>query len=269
MTQPILEAITVAPSAETGRPIICVHGFWANANCWAPMQQRLAEHGHRSTAISLRGHGTSEGQLRRSSIGDYASDLAHVLDAHVGASPIVIAHSAGANVVQRLLETRSIAATVWFAPEPVIGLLPVALRVLRHYPVAVAHAFGTWRLGPIVGTPQRLNHLCFSNQLTALELETQRSNFGDESLRAFLDLLALRRPRPKKQSKCPTLIVGASEDQLLSQQDLLRTVAKHPGATLQTIEGASHAFIADRNAVACADLVAQWAVENCLSGQLR
>jgi pimeloyl-ACP methyl ester carboxylesterase len=269
MTQPILETITVAPTVETGRPIICVHGFWANARCWAPMQQRLAEHGHRSTAISLRGHGTSEGRLRGASISDYSSDLSHVIDAHVGASPIVIAHSAGANVVQRLLESRSVAATVWFAPEPVIGLLPVALRVLRHHPLAVIHAFGAWRLGPIVGTPQRLNHLCFSNQLSHRELETQRSNFGDESLRAFLDLLAFRRPRPKKQSNCPTLIIGPSEDRLLSHRDLLRTVAKHPGATLQTIEGASHALITDRNAMACADLVATSAVENCPPGRLK
>jgi pimeloyl-ACP methyl ester carboxylesterase len=268
MTQLVLETITVAPAVETARPIICVHGFWANASCWAPMQKRLAEHGHRSTAISLRGHGTSEGRLRGSSIGDYASDLAQVLDAHVGASPIVIAHSAGANVVQRLLESRTVAATVWFAPEPIIGLLPVALRVLRHHPIAVIHAFGTWRLGPIVGTPKRLNHLCFSNQLSPRELETQRGNFGDESLRAFLDLLALRRPRPKKQSNCPTLIIGAGEDRLLSHRDLLRTVSKHPGATLQTIEEASHALITDRNAIACADLVATWAAENCPSSRL-
>jgi Alpha/beta hydrolase family len=98
MIQPILETVAVAPAVETARPIICVHSFWANARCWAPMQQQLAEHGHRSTAISLRGHGTSEGRLRGSSIGDYAADVSHVIDAHVGASPIVIAHSAGANV---------------------------------------------------------------------------------------------------------------------------------------------------------------------------
>jgi pimeloyl-ACP methyl ester carboxylesterase len=257
-----LERVVVEPRQETGRPVVLVHGFWADARCWANVQVRLSELGHRSTAISFRGHGNSEGRCRGASIGDYADDLAGVLDAHTGPAPIVVAHSAAANVVQRLLETRPLHATVWFAPEPTIGLLPVALRVLRRRPLAVAQAFGTWNLGPIVGTSDRLNDLCFSDQLTAADVANVRTLFGDESMRAFLDLLVFRRPRPGRQTACPSLVVGGAEDRLLSLRDLRRTVDRHPGATLHIIDGASHAMIADRHAAQCAEIIASWCAAN-------
>ena len=61
-----LEVIT-RKAEEHARPaeLVFVHGVFSCAKLWEPFfQPFFAEHGYTSHAVSLRGHGASEGQDR-------------------------------------------------------------------------------------------------------------------------------------------------------------------------------------------------------------
>jgi len=59
-----LEVITEkAVSDVRSVPILFVHGMWHAAWCWAEhLLPYFAQHGYASYALSLRGHGGSEGR---------------------------------------------------------------------------------------------------------------------------------------------------------------------------------------------------------------
>lgn len=43
-------------------PLLFIHGAWHGAWCWEKFLSYFAEHGYESHALSLRGHGNSEGR---------------------------------------------------------------------------------------------------------------------------------------------------------------------------------------------------------------
>ena len=58
-------------------PLLFVHGAWHGAWCWERFQSFFAKNGYVSVAMSLRGHGKSEGRhgLRWFSAAEYLADV--------------------------------------------------------------------------------------------------------------------------------------------------------------------------------------------------
>ncbi|MGE7418667.1 alpha/beta hydrolase [Methylobacterium tarhaniae] len=134
MQVPGLEVIShPAAGATAGPPIVLVHGAWHAAWCWNEgFSARLAALGHDVHAVSLRGHGGSEGRrsLWRTRIRDHVSDLRRVIDA-IGGPVLLVGHSRGAYVVQKHLETGTAVGAVLLAPMPHFGVGPCMGRLLR------------------------------------------------------------------------------------------------------------------------------------------
>ena len=104
-----LEVLSRRPSAaRNAPPILFVHGARHAAWCWDEyFLDYFAANGYAAHAVSLRGHGGSEGQsgLWRHRIRDYVDDVAAVAAA-LPAAPIVVGHSMGGFVVQKFLVHR-------------------------------------------------------------------------------------------------------------------------------------------------------------------
>src|SRR4051794_34369063 len=105
-------------------PLLFVHGGYTDAWCWEPyFLPWFAELGYPAHALSLRGHGASGGRetLFVAGLDDYAADVERVA-AKFAAAPVLIGHSMGAAVVERLLATRPVRAAALLAPIPPAGL---------------------------------------------------------------------------------------------------------------------------------------------------
>lgn len=79
-----LQVIIQEPSGNARpTPILFVHGMWHGAWCWSEhFLPYFTQHGYSSHAVSLRGHGDSEGcdRLRWTHLADYVSDVAQVAE---------------------------------------------------------------------------------------------------------------------------------------------------------------------------------------------
>ena len=110
-----LEVITHEPdSAPRATPLLFVHGMWHAAWCWAVhFMPYFAQHGYVSHALSLRGHGASEGRerLRTTSLAEYMADVAQVAS-QFEQPPVLIGHSMGGMIVQKYLESHQAPAAV-------------------------------------------------------------------------------------------------------------------------------------------------------------
>ena len=120
--------------------LLLVHGAWHGAWCWERFVPWLEGRGYRVVAPNLRRHGPEavRAGLRWTRIGQYVEDIDAALGA-LGEPPervVLVGHSMGGLIVQKLLERRPAAGGVLLAPVPVDGVLPATLRTLVRHPLA-------------------------------------------------------------------------------------------------------------------------------------
>ena len=192
--------VTGRETATRPAPLLLVHGAWLGAWCWQEhFAPAFAAAGYAVYALSLRGHGGSEGheRLRWLRIADYVADVATVA-ATLPVAPILVGHSMGGLVAQKYLERHPAPAAVLLASVPTAGATGAALRVLRHHPVQFAKINTRLSLYPVVETVALTREYLFSPSTPPELVAAVQPRLQDESYRAFLDMMTSL-PRPKRR----------------------------------------------------------------------
>ncbi|MGA7272519.1 MAG: alpha/beta fold hydrolase, partial [Acidimicrobiia bacterium] len=213
-------------------------GFWQAAWCWDEhVMGAMAALGYDCYAVSLRGHGGSEGRIRGGSIDDYVADVASIA-ATLEREPVVIGHSMGGFTTQHYL-ARGLpaAAGILVSSVPGRGAWRAALKAARNHPVVFARINATLNVGPLVETPERAREYLFAPSVPHSVVERYSARLQDASFRAFLDLL-LKTPDLSKVA-APTLVIGGDEDAFFDIDEWQDT-ATGLGADLVIIPGAGH-----------------------------
>jgi len=123
---------------SAGRPVVFVHGLWLHATSWGPWAEFFGAAGYAPLAPGWPGDAdTAEGtrsqpdRVAGKGIDDVVEHYARII-ADLDSPPIVIGHSFGGLIAQRLLGQDLAAAAVAIDPAPAKGvyyLPPSALRV--------------------------------------------------------------------------------------------------------------------------------------------
>jgi pimeloyl-ACP methyl ester carboxylesterase len=108
-----LELLTCTPSESTKKqPILCIHGAHCAAACFKQLLPLFAQAGYASYAVSVRGHGSSWqpstfGFHVLTSMNSYVTDamaaLNFIMAEHPDTEPILVGHSMGGAILQRIL----------------------------------------------------------------------------------------------------------------------------------------------------------------------
>ncbi len=197
----------------------------------------MAALGYDCYAVSLRGHGGSEGRIRGGSIDDYVADVASIA-ATLEREPVVIGHSMGGFTTQHYL-ARGLpaAAGILVSSVPGRGAWRAALKAARNHPVVFARINATLNVGPLVETPERAHEYLFAPSVPHSVVERYSARLQDASFRAFLDLLL----------KTPDLSEGGSPHSghrwrrgRLLRHRRMTGHGNRAGADLVVIPGAGH-----------------------------
>ena len=123
---------------QSGRPVVFVHGLWLHASSWDPWLELFREAGYAPAAPGWPGDLDTVEQARREpervagkGIDDVVSHYAEFIRG-LDAPPVVIGHSFGGLIAQRLLGQDLAAAAVAVDAAPIKGVLklpPSALKV--------------------------------------------------------------------------------------------------------------------------------------------
>ncbi len=148
---PKLEIISRHPAGTPkGRPLLFVHGAFTHAGIWdAHFLPYFAERGYVAHALSLRGHGGSEGHglLPWTSLTDYVADLVDAVNS-MPVKPVLIGHSLGGMVVQRYLRTGKAPGAVLMASAPPYGMWDSTLGMAFRDPLLVHQLTMLMTFGP-------------------------------------------------------------------------------------------------------------------------
>ena len=242
MTNETLESIVV-PGTIAGFPalrtrgrrgdrptLLFLHGAFNTHEPFAPWVERLGAAGWDAVAASRRGRlGVGPARAKGLGIADYVDDTLRVIEA-LGEAPIVIGHSVGGLIAQKVAEAGACRGAVLLAPAPPAMLTAQAVALpayLAMMPKILAGA-------PVLPA-------CSACERIALNRvpEAERKGIHESLVRV------------------PMLVVAGAADRIVSLA-LCRATAARYGAELKTYDDHAHWLVGEPGWTAIADDVAAW-----------
>jgi non-heme chloroperoxidase len=136
-------------------PVVFVHGLWLHADSWGAWVDLFKEQGFAPIAPGWPGDSATVEETRANAEKVAGHGIADVVDhyaqeiAELDAKPIVIGHSFGGLVVQRLLGEDLAAAAVAIDPAPIRGVVYLPPSALRVASVALRNPANRSRAVPL------------------------------------------------------------------------------------------------------------------------
>jgi alpha-beta hydrolase superfamily lysophospholipase len=167
------EAKQIEQANSSGRtPVVFIHGLWLHSSSWQPWIDLFNSSGYDASAMDWPGDGATveEARANPDAVADVGVD--EITDhyakaiASLPARPIVIGHSFGGLIVEKLLGEGFAAAGVAIDAAPIKGVLPVPLSALR---AAFPALKNPGNIDAAVSLTKEQFHYAFGNALTPEE----------------------------------------------------------------------------------------------------
>ncbi|MBL4868726.1 MAG: alpha/beta fold hydrolase [Pseudomonadales bacterium] len=240
-------------------PLVLIHGGWHGAWCWkGNFLEYFAENGWDVHAISLRGHGNSEGKekLRWWSIADYVADADQFVKT-LARPPILVGHSMGGFVTQKYLENHSVPGAVLLASVPHTGLIEFSLRIIKKHPLIWLKMYLLMSAYPLVKNPIHAKEWFFSSEISTDALARHHALLQDEGSRSVVDMLFFNLPKPSMVTS-PIAVIGAEKDAVFSVAEIEGT-ARAYGVKPKIFANTAHDMMLEPNWQNVAAWIADWA----------
>ena len=204
-------------------PVVFVHGLWIHSSAWQPWLDLFATRGHavsapgwpgdRDTVAATRANAD---QLAGVSIDDVTAAYARHIET-LPERPIVIGHSFGGLITQKLLASGHAAAAVAIDPAGIKGVTKLPLRQLRSALPVLRNPRNKTRA---VGLTARQFAYSFGNQLPRQESDALYEQFAIPGPASVLFEGAAANKTPgsgaevdvRKNDRGPLLMIAGGED---------------------------------------------------------
>lgn len=253
-----LEIFSALPGKKTGRPpLLFIHGAFAGGWMWTEtFMPWFAAAGYPCHALSLRGHGGSDGHdsMDWHSIADYVDDVAAVAE-RLDEAPVLLGHSMGGFVAQKYLEHRPAAGLALLCSVPPQGLIAAQFHLVLSQPQLFTE-INRIMSGQYTDT-QTLRDALFASEVDEALLNDWLGRMQNESHRALWDMSMFNLPNLYRMNRPPMLVVGAEKD-VLVPAFLVQTTAQTYGEPAHILRNMGHAITHEPEWRSAAQLVADW-----------
>lgn len=253
------EILYCFPDAATQQsPVLLVHGAFAGAWMWEGALLALAAAGYPAVAISLRGHGGSEGHDRLDwlSIDDYVEDVAVACAWLQGQSdrlPILVGHSMGGFIAQKFLEHHRAAGLALMCSVPPQGLLASQFYLMFRKPGLFIQL--NQILEGKIPDARLVRDALFAGEVSDAVVEDFLRHTQRESQRAIWDMSLFNLMGLGVRELPPILVMGAERDVLIPAF-LVRATARTYGTSPIIYPESGHALTHEKIwPQVCADLM--------------
>src|SRR5215472_15858014 len=208
---------------EANAPVVFVHGLWLHSTSWEPWEQLFRDNGYDPVAPGWPGEAATVAETRSDpakvagyGIDDVVDHYAQIIR-DLPAQPVVIGHSLGGLIAQRLIGQGLATAAVAIDPAPIKGVLSLPLSALRVGSIALRSPAN--RNLTVSLTAEQFRH-GFGNALSAPESDDLYERWavpspGKPLFEAAFANFALRSPakvNTTSMTRGPLLITAGGKD---------------------------------------------------------
>lgn len=244
-----------ASSDRNGPPLLFIHGGFHGAWCWDDhFMPWFAARGFDCHAISYRDHGGSRrtGKHGEWRLTDYVEDVRWAMR-QLPEAPILIGHSLGGSIAQKIAATDKHPGMILLAPSPIGGSNRAALRMTFSHPGAMIRA--AMKKDMAEALPAFLSFF-LSDDLPVTERSriAERLN-GLTSFAAAADAFYTDTPKPKPVD-FPVLVASGEHDWSIPRYKNKRLAKAYGGDHI--VVPTAHDIMCDIRWQAAAEAVLAW-----------
>jgi len=245
-----LELVEVAPAGERAGPaLLFVHGVRHGAWCWKEWQDRLAERGIRSWAVSLRGHGGSGGRVTGATLNAYVEDIVAAAE-RISEPVVLVGHSMGGLLVQRAVHRVDARGLALVASAPAHSGVPLMTQIARHHPAKLLAVIACRSL------PVTIEDLV-SADVSPADGAAIMAKIGRESALAQYQITMPR--KTPARAPCPVLLFGSPDDRIIPVADVERCGVEQ-AVPVRWLPGLGHSIMLEPRGSEARDELADWAL---------
>jgi len=247
--------------------VVFIPGMWGTSSCWDGFKKHFDERRFVCRTVTLPWHDQKEKRsqadwksLGKAALTEYVEALKKELEL-LTPKPIVIGHSMGGWIAQKLAAEGLANAAVLLAPAPPAGVWAMDIAILWH--LWLPHIFAILFSKPMRPTFQQ----ALSSMLHRLPPEKQKAVFDSfvfESGRAVREIglwpFYIKKPSAVDESKvtCPMLIMVGKDDRITPVRVVRRVSSKYLGATFMEFPGRAHWLMDEPGQEEVFDHLLQW-----------
>lgn len=250
-----LTGLRAEPEGEARpHPILFLHGMWEGAWFWEGWLDVFARRGWRGRAIDLRGHGDSKpvADLGKVRFAEYLEDALGA--AREIGNPVLVGHSMGGLLVQKMAEMLDPPAAVAVTPAAPRGIFALSTWTITKMAGRHLHEI---LFGKVLAPPfEEMQQLLFNR----LPPERQREVFESqhpESGRQTFDVAVVGVKVDAARVTAPLLVVGAEDDRITPTKTVRKIAAKY-GAEYREYPGHAHMITVEPGWETVAGETAEW-----------
>ena len=246
-------------SHATPTPVVFIHGLWLHAGSWDNWVRLFTARGYQTVAPGWPGDSDTVEQTRSNADALANRGIAEITDhfaeiiAELPATPIVVGHSFGGLIAQRLLGTGFARGCVAIAPTQFRGILPLPLVQLRTAWPVLSHPGLLTRT--YAHSPETFHH-GFANGVTREESDRILQTYGIPAPARPLFQAGLANITPRSEAtvdtrreRGPLLLIAGGVDRTVPEVTVraaYRIQRKNDGITEFTVfEDRGHSLVAD------------------------
>jgi pimeloyl-ACP methyl ester carboxylesterase len=208
--------------------IYFLHGLNGFADEWQPMIHYFSSKGFHCTAIELR----KGMNLRKTRFQDYVDKIVSLVEKE----DILVGHSMGGLLVQKVAEATVLKAGIGICPAPPKGIKTQSLSYftqIRYLPFIIARL------------PFLPSFSLFQNQLlNNLPLEIAKKRYQSlqkQSAIVTYEVLKQKIPVDETKIRCPLFFIARANDLMISPS-IVQQIAEKYNAPMKTISGSHYIF---------------------------
>ncbi len=249
-----------------GKPVklLFIHGICTGAWVWErTFLPYFASLGYDSYALSLRGHGRSEGSehIRQFTLADFAGDIDWALN-EIGGQVVAVAHSLGGGVVQNYVQRGGKAAgVVLLCSAPPHGLIRASAAMLVQNPKLASEMRKVLNEGLSAANLDIIEDGLFMEPPPPELRQLFLGHISDIAETASRQLVGWVPFAPLPWSMPKLLVIGGEKDQFMPAADV-RLTAIYYGVRSVIVPDGAHAIMLDRNWREAAKPIADWLGKN-------
>ncbi len=259
--------------AETGRPVLFVHGLWLHATSWDPWLERLRNDGYEPLTPGWPNEPPSVAEAREQpdavanlGIDEITEHFANIVEG-LSRPPIIIGHSFGGLIAEKLLGVGYGVAAVAIDPAQIKGVLPLPLAQLRAGLPALGNPAN---LHKAVSLTRKEFRFGFGNALPEDESDELFEKWAIPSpakplFQAAVANFSLHSPakvNTDRLDRGPLLLISGTADHTVPDVVTRSTFKQYRDATavteLKQFEGRGHSLTIDSGWKEVADAVLEW-----------